>query len=40
MLQLNVIISIFAPAKKESNQPANVTAKQETPLKPASTENP
>lgn len=40
ILQLSVIISSFTLAKKESNEPANITAKQETQLKPDSIENP
>lgn len=39
IFQLIAIISICTPAKKENNEPANITMGQETQLKPDSTEN-
>lgn len=39
IFQLTVIISICTPAKKENNEPSNITMGQETQLKPDSTEN-
>lgn len=40
MLQPRVVILTFTLAKKESNEPANLTAKQEMQLKTAFIENP